>query len=65
MESPKTWKFQPSAQHVNSGSIRSPGRSWAARGASGQGYGYGPELLDELTATKVVHLEPAPEPGTR
>jgi len=30
------------------------------RRASGQGYGYGPELLDELTATKVVHLEPPP-----
>ena len=24
------------------------------------GYGYGPELLDEFTATKVVHVEPAP-----
>ncbi|OLB65926.1 MAG: aldehyde dehydrogenase [Actinobacteria bacterium 13_2_20CM_2_72_6] len=31
------------------------------RRASGQGYGYGPELLDELTATKVVHLRPLPE----
>jgi succinate-semialdehyde dehydrogenase/glutarate-semialdehyde dehydrogenase len=30
------------------------------RGTSGQGYGYGPELLDELTATKVVHLRPLP-----
>ena len=31
------------------------------RGASGQGFGYGPELLDELTATKVVHLRPLPQ----
>jgi acyl-CoA reductase-like NAD-dependent aldehyde dehydrogenase len=30
------------------------------RGTSGQGYGYGPELLDELTATKVVHIRPLP-----
>src|SRR2546421_4097847 len=31
------------------------------RGTSGQGYGYGPELLDDLTATKVVHIRPLPE----
>jgi len=37
-----------------------PGGSAAPRRASGQGHGYGPELLDELTRTKVVHLEPAP-----
>jgi acyl-CoA reductase-like NAD-dependent aldehyde dehydrogenase len=29
---------------------------------SGLGFGYGPELLDEVTRTKVVHLAPAPEP---
>ena len=29
-------------------------------GASGTGFGYGPELLDEVTRTKVVHVEPAP-----
>ncbi len=37
-----------------------PGGSAHPRRGSGQGYGYGPELLDELTATKVVHLAPAP-----
>jgi len=26
------------------------------RGASGEGFGYGPELLDEMTVTKVVHI---------
>jgi succinate-semialdehyde dehydrogenase/glutarate-semialdehyde dehydrogenase len=31
---------------------------------SGLGTGFGPELLDEMTHTKVVHLEPAPDPGT-
>jgi acyl-CoA reductase-like NAD-dependent aldehyde dehydrogenase len=30
---------------------------------SGLGFGFGPELLDELTHTKVVHLAPAPEPA--
>lgn len=37
-----------------------PGGAAHPRGASGQGFGYGPELLDEMTVTKVVHLEPAP-----
>lgn len=37
-----------------------PGGSAQPRGLSGSGYGYGPELLDELTTTTVVHLEPAP-----
>jgi acyl-CoA reductase-like NAD-dependent aldehyde dehydrogenase len=35
-----------------------PGGAAHPRGISGQGLGYGPELLDELTVTKVVHLEP-------
>jgi acyl-CoA reductase-like NAD-dependent aldehyde dehydrogenase len=33
-----------------------PGGAAHPRGASGSGYGYGPELLDEMTQTKVVHL---------
>ena len=37
-----------------------PGGAAHPRGGSGQGFGYGPELLDELTATKVVHLRPLP-----
>jgi betaine-aldehyde dehydrogenase len=32
-----------------------PGGSAQPRGESGSGFGYGPELLDELTLTKVVH----------
>lgn len=28
------------------------------RRASGPGFGFGPELLDEMTAMKVVHLSP-------
>lgn len=37
-----------------------PGGASHPAKASGQGYGFGPELLDELTRTKAVHLEPAP-----
>jgi acyl-CoA reductase-like NAD-dependent aldehyde dehydrogenase len=33
-----------------------PGGAAQPRGVSGTGFGYGPELLDEMTATKVVHL---------
>ncbi|HLL67707.1 MAG TPA: aldehyde dehydrogenase family protein [Micromonosporaceae bacterium] len=35
-----------------------PGGAAQPRAGSGQGFGYGPELLDELTYTKVVHLAP-------
>jgi acyl-CoA reductase-like NAD-dependent aldehyde dehydrogenase len=37
-----------------------PGGGAEPAGASGTGFGYGPELLDEVTRTKVAHLEPAP-----
>jgi succinate-semialdehyde dehydrogenase / glutarate-semialdehyde dehydrogenase len=37
-----------------------PGGSAQPRRGSGQGFGYGPELLDEMTTTKVVHVSPAP-----
>jgi betaine-aldehyde dehydrogenase len=33
-----------------------PGGAAQPRGASGTGFGYGPELLDEFTTTKVVHI---------
>jgi acyl-CoA reductase-like NAD-dependent aldehyde dehydrogenase len=33
-----------------------PGGAAQPRGASGTGYGYGPELLDEMTTRKVVHV---------
>jgi acyl-CoA reductase-like NAD-dependent aldehyde dehydrogenase len=41
-----------------------PGGAAEPRGQSGTGFGYGPDLLDELTRAKVVHLEPAVEPAT-
>jgi acyl-CoA reductase-like NAD-dependent aldehyde dehydrogenase len=37
-----------------------PGGAAQPQGASGTGFGYGPELLDELTRVRVVHIEPAP-----
>lgn len=37
-----------------------PGGAAEPRRQSGSGFGYGPELLDELTQTKVVHIEAAP-----
>lgn len=37
-----------------------PGGAAEPQRGSGLGYGYGPELLDELTTTKVVHYAPAP-----
>jgi succinate-semialdehyde dehydrogenase/glutarate-semialdehyde dehydrogenase len=37
-----------------------PGGAAHPRGGSGQGFGYGPELLDEMTATKAVHVEAPP-----
>jgi len=41
-----------------------PGGSAEPRRASGRGFGYGPELLDEMTLTKVVHISPAPAPAS-
>ncbi|ADB29717.1 Aldehyde Dehydrogenase [Kribbella flavida DSM 17836] len=37
-----------------------PGGAAQPRAASGAGFGYGPELLDEMSQVKVVHWEPAP-----
>lgn len=37
-----------------------PGGASEPRRASGSGFGFGPELLDEMTAMKVVHLSPPP-----
>ncbi|MBW3560678.1 MAG: aldehyde dehydrogenase, partial [Proteobacteria bacterium] len=39
-----------------------PGGAAHPHKASGSGFGYGPELLDEVSQTKVVHLT-APPPA--
>ena len=42
-----------------------PGGAAQPRGRSGRGFGYGPELLDEFSLVKVVHLgSPPPAPGS-
>ena len=40
-----------------------PGGAAQPRRSSGHGFGFGPELLDEVTHTKVVHLAVAPPAG--
>ncbi|MDX6658943.1 MAG: hypothetical protein QOH62_3736 [Solirubrobacteraceae bacterium] len=42
-----------------------PGGAAQPRRSSGSGFGYGPELLDELTTVKVVHVEPGVSPRSR
>jgi succinate-semialdehyde dehydrogenase/glutarate-semialdehyde dehydrogenase len=41
---------------VNAAFGGAPGGAAQPRGTSGSGFGYGPELLDEMTTTKVVHI---------
>ena len=45
---------------INAAFGGAPGGAAIPHGISGDGFGYGPELLDELTRTRVVHLEPPP-----
>lgn len=45
---------------VNAAFGGAPGGAAHPHGASGLGYGYGPELLDELVRVRVAHVEPAP-----
>jgi betaine-aldehyde dehydrogenase len=40
-----------------------PGGAAQPRGESGSGFGYGPELLDEFTRVKVVHIAAPPGDG--
>ena len=44
---------------VNAAFGGAPGGAATPHGASGEGFGYGPELLDELTRVRVVHIEAA------
>jgi acyl-CoA reductase-like NAD-dependent aldehyde dehydrogenase len=53
----RAWRELPvGTVKVNAVFGGAPGGAAHPRGASGQGFGYGPELLDELTFTKVVHI---------
>ncbi|MGF9759165.1 aldehyde dehydrogenase family protein [Microvirga sp. 0TCS3.31] len=53
----RAWRELPvGTVKVNAAFGGAPGGAAQPRGASGTGFGYGPELLDEMTTTKVVHL---------
>jgi acyl-CoA reductase-like NAD-dependent aldehyde dehydrogenase len=53
----RAWRQLPvGTVKVNAVFGGAPGGAAHPRGVSGSGFGYGPELLDEMTATKVVHL---------
>lgn len=53
----RAWRELPVATvKVNDVFGGAPGAAAEPRRGSGQGLGYGPELLDELTYTKVVHI---------
>ena len=53
----RAWRELPvGTVKVNAAFGGAPGGAAQPRGASGTGFGYGPELLDEMTVTQVVHL---------
>ncbi|OBG24658.1 aldehyde dehydrogenase [Mycobacterium sp. 852002-51057_SCH5723018] len=57
----EAWRSLPvGTVKINSVFGGAPGGASEPRRASGTGFGFGPELLDEMTATKVVHLSPLP-----
>jgi len=57
----RAWRELPvGTVKVNAVFGGAPGGAAEPRGISGRGFGYGPELLDEMTTTKVVHLAPPP-----
>lgn len=57
----RAWRELPAGTvKVNNVFGGAPGGAAHPRRASGHGYGYGPELLDEMTQTKVVHLAAPP-----
>jgi acyl-CoA reductase-like NAD-dependent aldehyde dehydrogenase len=55
----KAWRTLPvGTVKINNVFGGAPGGASEPRRASGSGYGFGPELLDEMTAMKVVHWSP-------
>jgi acyl-CoA reductase-like NAD-dependent aldehyde dehydrogenase len=57
----RAWRTLPAGTvKVNAVFGGAPGGAAHPRRGSGQGFGYGPELLDEMTATKAVHIEAPP-----
>jgi succinate-semialdehyde dehydrogenase/glutarate-semialdehyde dehydrogenase len=57
----QAWRSLPAGTvKINAVFGGAPGGAAHPRRGSGQGFGYGPELLDEMTATKAVHIEAPP-----
>jgi succinate-semialdehyde dehydrogenase/glutarate-semialdehyde dehydrogenase len=57
----QAWRELPAGTvKVNAVFGGAPGGAAHPRRASGHGFGYGPELLDEMTVTKAVHIEAPP-----
>ena len=57
----RAWRELPAGTiKINDVFGGAPGGAAHPRRSSGQGYGYGPELLDEMTQTKVVHWAAPP-----
>jgi len=61
----RAWRELPvGTLKVNAVFGGAPGGAAEPRGVSGSGFGYGPELLDEMTTTSVLHWS-APGPAPR
>jgi succinate-semialdehyde dehydrogenase/glutarate-semialdehyde dehydrogenase len=65
---PSQANAQRAARELRAGTVKvnamfggAPGGAAHPHKASGTGFGYGPELLDEVSQVKVVHYAPAPE----
>src|SRR6185312_8780897 len=57
----RAWRTLPTGTvKVNAVFGGAPGGAAHPRRGSGHGFGYGPELLDEMTATRVAHLQAPP-----
>ncbi|MFC8047103.1 aldehyde dehydrogenase family protein [Nocardia sp. NPDC057353] len=58
----RAWRTLPvGTVKINAVFGGAPGGAAQPRGCSGTGFGYGPELLDEFSTVKVVHLASPPE----
>ncbi|MBM2621466.1 aldehyde dehydrogenase [Actinoplanes sp. LDG1-06] len=58
----RAWRRLPAGTvKVNAVFGGAPGGAAHPRRGSGQGFGYGPELLDEMTVVKAVHIEAPPQ----
>jgi acyl-CoA reductase-like NAD-dependent aldehyde dehydrogenase len=57
----RAWRRLPAGTvKINAVFGGAPGGAAHPRKASGEGFGYGPELLDEMTVTKAVHVQAPP-----